>query len=117
MPPRFRVPVGGELLISARIQGILDSVEFLDRTGSFLEQKGGLKKEAEACYLKALDVARRQEAKSHELRTAVSLGRLWHSQGKKDEARELLSSTYNWFTEGFETVDLREAKALLEELS
>jgi len=72
--------------------------------------------EAEACFHQALDVARRQQAKSWELRAAMSLSRLWQQQGKRDEARELLAPVYAWFTEGFETVDLQEAKALLEEL-
>ena len=73
--------------------------------------------EAETCFLQALDIARRQQAKSWELRTAMSLARLWQQQGKRDEARELLVPIYGWFTEGFDTVDLQEAKALLEELS
>jgi predicted ATPase len=71
---------------------------------------------AEECFQRALDVARRQEAKSLELRAAMSLSRLWHRQGRREEARQLLSEVYNWFTEGFDTADLQEAKALLEEL-
>jgi predicted ATPase len=66
---------------------------------------------------RALDVARRQEAKSLELRAAMSLGRLWQQQGRRDEARALLALIYGWFSEGFNTADLQEAKALLEELS
>jgi predicted ATPase len=73
--------------------------------------------EAETCFQKALDVARRQEAKSLELRAAMSLSRLWQQQGKKREARELLAEVYGWFTEGFDTVDLKEAKELLKEIS
>ena len=73
--------------------------------------------EAEASFLKALEVARHQQAKSWELRAATSLTRLWQGQGKKTEARELLSPVYNWFTEGFDTADLKEAKALLTELA
>jgi len=72
--------------------------------------------EAEACFQQALDIARRQQAKSLELRAAMSLSRLWQQQGKRDEARELLAPIYGWFTEGFDTADLQEAKALLEEL-
>jgi predicted ATPase len=72
--------------------------------------------EAEACFQQALDIARHQQAKSWELRAAMSLSRLWQQQGKRDEARELLAPVYAWFTEGFDTVDLQEAKALLEEL-
>jgi predicted ATPase len=73
--------------------------------------------EAEACFQRALDVARLQEAKSLELRAAMSLSRLWQQQGKRAEAYELLAPVYGWFTEGFDTADLQEAKALLEELS
>jgi predicted ATPase len=63
------------------------------------------------------DWARRQQAKSWELRTSTSLARLWRDQGKRDEARNLLAPDYGWFTEGFETLDLKEAKSLLEELA
>ena len=73
--------------------------------------------EAEACFLKAIEVARRQSAKSLELRAVMSLSRLWQTQGKKAEARQRLAEIYGWFTEGFDTKDLQEAKALLEELS
>jgi predicted ATPase len=72
---------------------------------------------AEACFLKAIDIARRQQAKSLELRATVSLSRLWQKQGKKKEARQILAEIYDWFTEGFDTVDLQEAKALLKELT
>jgi predicted ATPase len=72
--------------------------------------------EAEACFHKAIEVARKQQAKSLELRAIMSLARLWQQQGKKEEARRLLAEVYNWFTEGFDTKDLQEAKALLEEL-
>jgi predicted ATPase len=71
---------------------------------------------AEACFHQALAMAHRQQAKSWELRAAMSLSRLWQQQGKRDEARELLAPIYGWFTEGFDTADLQEAKALLEEL-
>jgi predicted ATPase len=77
----------------------------------------GPESEAEACFLKAIEVARKQQAKSLELRAVMSLARLWQSQGKKDEARRMLAEIYGWFTEGFDTTDLKEAKALLEELS
>jgi predicted ATPase len=72
--------------------------------------------EAETCFRQALDIARRQQAKSLELRAAMSLCRLWQRQGKRDAARQLLAEVYGWFTEGFDTADLQEAKALLEEL-
>jgi predicted ATPase len=73
--------------------------------------------EAETCFQKAIAVARRQQAKSLELRAVMSLSRLWHSQGKREEARQLLAEIYGWFTEGFDTPDLQEAKALLRKLS
>jgi predicted ATPase len=73
--------------------------------------------EAERCFERALDVARRQRAKSWELRAATSLSRLWQSQGKREQARKLLGETYAWFTEGFDTADLIEAKALLDTLA
>jgi predicted ATPase len=73
--------------------------------------------EAEACFHRALDVARRQLAKSLELRAALSLNRLWQRQGKRAEARQLLGPIYGWFTEGLDTADLQEAGAVLEELS
>jgi predicted ATPase len=73
--------------------------------------------EAEACFHQALTIARRQQAKSLELRAATSLARLWHSQGKRQDAYELLAPVYNWFTEGFDTADLMDAKALLDELA
>jgi predicted ATPase len=89
----------GELTLQSKVQGPESKV-----------------KEAEECFLKAIEVAREQHAKSLELRAATSLARLWQSQGKKAEAHKLLSDVYNWFTEGFDTLDLQEAKALLESL-
>jgi predicted ATPase len=76
-----------------------------------------LNPEAEQCFHQALAIARRQQAKSLELRAAMSLSRLWQRQGRRDEAHALLAPIYGWFTEGFDTADLREAKTLLEELS
>ena len=73
--------------------------------------------EAEACFRHALDIARRQEAKSLELRAAMSLARLWQPQGKRKEAHDLLAPIYGWFTEEFDTADLQEAKTLLEALA
>ena len=81
-----------------------------------LQQATGSDGEAETCFRQALDIARRQQAKSLELRAAVSLSRLWRYQGKRAEAYDLLAPIYSWFTEGFDTADLQEAKALLEEL-
>ena len=86
----------------------------LQTHGQSLEMRG---KEAEGCFQKALEVARRQQAKSWELRTATSLARLWQRQGKQTEARELLAPVHDWFTEGFDTADPMDAKALLDELS
>ena len=71
---------------------------------------------AEAYFERALAVARHQQAKSWELRASMSLGRLWRDQGKPQQARELLAPVYGWFTEGFDTRDLKEAQALLAEL-
>jgi predicted ATPase len=73
--------------------------------------------EAEACYHRALDIARRQQAKMLELRAAMSLSRLWRHSERRQEAHQLLAGIYGWFTEGFRTADLQEARALLEELA
>jgi predicted ATPase len=89
----------------SRLQGVL-----------LLRQPGPPQAEAEAWLQRALDVARRQEAKSLELRAAMSLSRLWQQQGKQAAARALLAPIYGWFTEGFDTADLQKAQALLEEL-
>jgi predicted ATPase len=71
----------------------------------------------EGCFLTAIEIARRQAGKSLELRATVSLARLWQQQGKKGQARYMLAEIYGWFTEGFDTIDLRQAQALLQELS
>jgi len=81
-----------------------------------LQQSSDNHAEAESCFHHALDIARTQQAKSLELRVATSLARLWQQQGKIREARDLLAPIYNWFTEGFDTADLQEAQALLDEL-
>jgi predicted ATPase len=72
---------------------------------------------AEACFQQALAITRRQQARSWELRTAISLSRLWQRQGKREEARALLAPVYGWFTEGFDTADLQDAQALLAALA
>ena len=82
-----------------------------------LQQQGQVQEEAEACFQQAIAVARQQSAKSWELRAATSLARLWQGQGKRAEAQELLAPVYNWFTEGFDTADLKDAKVLLKSLS
>jgi predicted ATPase/class 3 adenylate cyclase len=101
----------GELLLQSGVQSPESSV---------VTHHSGLcrpdEAEAEACFQRALDLAHRQQAKSLELRTAMSLSRLWQRQGKRAEARALLAPIYGWFTEGFDTADLQEAKALLVEL-
>ena len=93
--------VKGTLTLQSKVQGPKSKVE----------------EEAEACFHKAIEIARQQQAKSLELRAVMSLARLWQQQGKRAEAHQLLAAIYNWFTEGFDTKDLQEAKALLEELS
>jgi predicted ATPase len=86
--------------------------------GELLRQQSAAQQgEAEEQFHQALTVARRQQAKSLELRAAMSLSRLWQQQGKLAEARALLAPIYGWFTEGFDTADLQDAKALLEELA
>jgi class 3 adenylate cyclase/predicted ATPase len=90
----------GELTLKSKVRGPRYQVE----------------KEAEECFLQAIEIARRQSAKSLELRVVLSLSRLWQQQGKREEARRMLAEIYGWFTEGFDTADLKEAKALLEEL-
>jgi predicted ATPase len=82
-----------------------------------LQQSSDNHAEAEACFHKALNIAHSQQAKSFELRTATSLAKLWQQQGKYQEAHDLLAPVYNWFTEGFDTADLKDAKALLDALS
>jgi class 3 adenylate cyclase/predicted ATPase len=91
----------GELTLQSQVQG----------------PKSQFEEEAERYYVKAIEIARHQQAKSLELRAVMSLARLWQRQGKRDEARQLLAEIYGWFTEGFDTKDLQEAKALLAELA
>jgi predicted ATPase len=108
------VDEAGERLWEAelyRLKGQLTLRSSISHLSSQVEE------EAEACFLKAIEIARRQQAKSLELRGVMSLSRLWQQQGKKDEARPLLADIYHWFTEGFDTKDLQEAKALLNELT
>jgi adenylate cyclase len=81
-----------------------------------LQQSSGNSTEAETCLHHAISIAQSQQAKSWELRAATSLARLWQSQGKRDEARQLLGDVYGWFTEGYDTADLKDANTLLHEL-
>jgi predicted ATPase len=92
--------------------------ELLRLKGEFLAaHRPALSQEAEACFQGAVAVAREQEAKLFELRAATRLARLWRDQAKPGEARDLLAPVYGWFTEGFDTRDLKEAKGLLDALS
>jgi TOMM system kinase/cyclase fusion protein len=114
----------------AGLAALAEALTLVDRTGErwyeselyrlkgelLLQQSPDHHAEVHACFRQALDVARDQQAKSLELRTATSLARLWQQQGKCAEAYELLAPAYRWFTEGFDTADLQEAKALLEAL-
>jgi predicted ATPase len=93
-----------------RLKGELTLQQFKVQSSKFKVE------EAEECFHKAIEIARKQQAKSLELRAVMSMSRLWQKQGKKDEARQLLAETYGWFTEGFDTKDLQEAKALLDGL-
>src|SRR6516165_4148243 len=98
-----------ETMFEAEVHRIAGEIEMLSPESDATK--------AEGYFERALDVARQQQAKSWELRAAMSLARLWRDQGKVREARELLAPMYGWFTEGFDTRDLKEAKALLEELT
>jgi len=105
----------GELLL-ARLSG-LDDAEAAPVDASVLTEGGRSITQAENCFRHAIEVAREQQSKSLELRAGTSLARLWKSQGKRAEARDLLGPVYRWFTEGFDAPDLKEAKALLDELA
>ncbi len=93
----------GELLLKSQSQSLASGAQSLES-------------EVESCFRQALEVARRQQAKSFQLRAAISLARLWQHQGKRDDARQLLARVYGRFTEGFDTADMQEARALLDEL-
>jgi predicted ATPase len=121
---------GGQ--VDAGLHVLAEALEHVDKTGELgleaeiyrlkgeclLAQTGKRRKgrEAEESFRQALDVARHQQAKSLELRAAMSLGRLWQQQSRRAEAHQILAEIYGWFTEGFETPDLQEAKVLLEAL-
>ena len=97
--------------------GHRDAGEARRVAGELLLSLAGRQAEGEVHLLQALEVARRQRAKLFELRAATSLSGWWRDTGKRGEARALLTPVYNWFTEGFDTADLKDAKALLDELS
>ena len=117
--------------IEEGLHAVEEALVHVDRTGERLWEaelhrlKGELlsqlkavpRAEAEACFQQALAVARGQGARWWELRAAMSLARLWQQQGKQAEARQLLAEVYGWFTEGFDTADLQEARALLDALA
>jgi tetratricopeptide (TPR) repeat protein len=103
----------GQLTLQSQVQSLKSKISNPQPSTSNTQAE----EEAEACFHQAIKIARRQSAKSLELRAAMSLGRLWQQQGKKTEARQMLAEIYGWFTEGFDTADLQEARALLEELS
>jgi len=105
-----------------RLKGTLTLQKFQVSGSKFQVSEGpksevrGPESEAEECFLKAVEIARHQQAKSLELRAVMSLSRLWQQQGKGDEAQQMLAEIYDWFTEGFNTKDLQKAKVLLGEL-
>jgi predicted ATPase len=111
------VSKNGERRFEAELYRLQGELLLMQSTGAGGSPTAPAKVEAETCFHRAIDVARSQHAKSFELRAAMGLSRLWQRQGKRHEAREMLAMVYGWFTEGFDTPDLQEAKALLEALS
>jgi predicted ATPase len=107
----------GELLLHPSRVGIAHQNVSLIEVGAVGRAHPTEEDKAEACFLKAIEIAQRQQAKSWELRASTSLSRLWQQQGKIKQAHKVLSRIYNWFTEGFNTKDLQEAKALLDSLA
>jgi hypothetical protein len=109
----FETSERGDMRAEAyRLQG-----EWLLRQGQKPTGESARHTEAEACFRRALTLARQQQAKAWELRAALSLGRLWQHSGRRQQARELLAGVYDWFSEGFDTVDLQAAKVLLADLA
>jgi len=116
-----RTPEGLQILDQALSQGEQSGERFYEAElfrlkGEFLNSSNADLRSVETCFRKAIEVARAQCAKSFELRATASLARLLAKQGKRDEARAMLAEIYGWFTEGFDTADLKDAKALLDEL-
>jgi predicted ATPase len=112
----------GELSLRSRspkseVKTSLGQVQDKSKTSQDKSRVRSPEAEVEECFWKAIEIARKQQAKSLELRATVSLARLWQQQGKKKQARQMLAEVYRWFTEGFDTADLEEAKALLDTLS
>ena len=120
---QLRDPAAGLVVLEeardevARTEVRLFEAEFHRIEGELRSVAGEPGAGAEACFAAALAVARGQEARSFELRAATGLARLWRDQGKRTEARDLLAPIYGWFTEGFDTADLKDAKALLDEMA
>jgi len=113
------------LAIIAEAQTLIENIEERSYEADIWRIKGELllqaavddaQAEAESCYQKAIAIAQQQSTKIFELRATTSLARLWQQQGKREEARQMLAEIYGWFTEGFDTADLKDAKALLDEL-
>jgi hypothetical protein len=98
-------------------EGLLPNLSLMDGPEGMATGQSPRQTEAETWFRQALDIARQQHAKSLELRAAMSLSRLWQGQGKGTDAYQLLAPIYGWFTEGFDTADLQDAKALLETLA
>ena len=129
--PRLAWAYGQAGQVEEGLRVVAEAFAEMDKTGAHISEvglyvvKGWLLldlseenyAETEACFQRAIEIARRQRAKSLELRAVMSLSRLWQSQGKRKEAHSMLAEIYGWFTEGFDTKDLQEAKALLEELT
>ena len=112
-----RATVAAALAISAPTGQPVLHADLFRLDGDLILVAGGAPTEAEALFHRSLDIARAQEAKSLELCAATSLARLWRDQGKRAAARDLLAPLYAWFTEGFDTGDLKDAKALLDDLA
>ena len=116
--------------VEAGHDALKEGLEVIERTGQYwykaevyrlqgdllLHQASPDVSQAETCFHQALDVSCQQQAKSLELRAAISLAKLWQRQDKRQDACDLLAPVYGWFTEGFDTADLKDAKALLDEL-
>jgi len=106
-----------EALVDTPEERWYESERYRLKGALLLQQHADNHTEAETCFHHALDIARNQQAKSWELRAATSLARLWHQHGKRQDAHDILAPVYTWFTEGFDTADLIDAKALLDALS